>query len=190
MQIQYRHAALASGLMLALCLPNLATAQRGDPSYFEPPSFADLDLNDNGVLDLGEAEGHTPLAGQWGRFDRNGDDVIDRSEFAAFEAYAGPTPEVVPPAPANAASEEPTFQVPGKGPERNPPGFAQLDIDGNGVLSKGEAGGRKGLLDEWWQVDGNKDNVIERSEFSVFERRGPALPLSPGTTLAPTPGAR
>jgi hypothetical protein len=51
-----------------------------------------------------------------------------------------------------------------------------LDIDRNGTLSKGEAGGRKGLLDEWWQVDQDRDNVIDRAEFTAFEAKGPSIP--------------
>ena len=51
------------------------------------------------------------------------------------------------------------------------PNFAHLDIDGNGVLSKGEAAGRKGTLDYWPQIDRNGDNAIDRSEFAAFEDR-------------------
>lgn len=55
------------------------------------------------------------------------------------------------------------------------PGFNQLDVSRDGKLSKAEAAGRKGLLDEWRQADQNGDDMIERSEFSAFERHGPWL---------------
>jgi len=80
---------------------------------------------------------------------------------------------VIPPIPPEA---EPGPAAPPLGPELAAPGFEQLDISGDGVLSKGEAGGRKGLLDEWWQVDKNRDNVIDRAKFSVFEAKGPSIP--------------
>ena len=85
----------------------------------------------------------------------------------------GRPPKLIPPVPAAA---EPGPPAPPLGPEYAAPGFRQLDISGDGVLSKGEAAGRKGLLDEWWQVDQNKDNVIDRAEFSAFEAYGPAMP--------------
>jgi hypothetical protein len=59
------------------------------------------------------------------------------------------------------------------------PTFSQLDIDGNGVLSKGEAAGTKGLLGAWDQTDRNSDNAIERSEFAAFESMGSMLPAIP-----------
>ena len=166
-------AAVAAGLALALVLPVTAVAQRGDPVYYEPESFAELDTNHDGKLEPAEVEGRSPLSGQWARFDTNGDGLIERNEFADFETYAGPTPEVVPPLPPAAATDSDTLPL---GKEPHAPSFAELDIDENGVLSKGEAGGRKGLLDDWWQVDTNKDNVIERSEFSAFEVEGPTIP--------------
>lgn len=68
------------------------------------------------------------------------------------------------------------------------PDFNQLDIDGNGVLSKGEAGGRKGLLSHYWDADKNRDNAIDRSEFAAFEAMAPLM--SPGPIADPVePGA-
>ena len=121
----------------------------------------------------GEVHGRSPLAGQWERFDANGNGLIEPQEFDQFQAYAGPTPEVDP---AGSSRGRVGAPAPRLGPEYAAPGFRQLDISGDGVLSKGEAAGRKGLLDEWWQVDQNKDNVIDRAEFSAFEVYGPTMP--------------
>ncbi len=164
--------ALASAIAVMLALSSVVNAQRGEPVYYEPPTFDELDIDNSGTLEPAEVQGRSPLAGQWERFDTNGDGAIDREEFTAFQAYEGPTPEEIPPMPP-AADRGPGS--PPLGPEIDPPGFDELDINGDGVLSKGEAGGRKGLLDAWWQVDQNQDNVIDRDEFAAFEGRGPSL---------------
>jgi hypothetical protein len=59
------------------------------------------------------------------------------------------------------------------------PNFAQLDVDGNGVLSMGEAQGIKDLPDHWKKVDRNADGVIERSEFAAFESERTMLTAPP-----------
>jgi len=165
--------ALAIALATTVALPVAVNAERGDPVYYEPADFSQLDTDKNGTLEPGEVQGVSPLAGQWDRFDTDGDGLIDTEEFDVFQAYEGPTPEVIPPIPPSA---EPGPEAPPLGPEIGAPGFDELDIDRNGTLSKGEAGGRKGLLDEWWQVDQDRNNVIDRAEFSTFEAKGPSIP--------------
>lgn len=76
---------VAGGLVLALVLTQPAMAERGQSSYYAPPSFGDLDADRNGALDPGEVAGRTPLSGQWDRFDADRNGVIEPSEFAAFE---------------------------------------------------------------------------------------------------------
>jgi hypothetical protein len=165
--------ALVTALAATAAFAIAVNAERGDPVYYEPADFAQLDTDRNGTLEPGEVQGVSPLAGQWDRFDTDGDGVIDTDEFAAFQAYEGPTPKVIPPIPPSA---EPGPTAPPLGPDIGAPDFTELDIDRNGTLSKGEAGGRKGLLDEWWQVDQDRDNVIDRAEFTAFEAKGPSIP--------------
>ncbi len=76
---------VAAGLVLALILTQPAVAERGQSSYYAPPSFSDLDAARDGTLDKGEVQGRSPLYGQWDRFDTNRDGLIEPAEFAAFE---------------------------------------------------------------------------------------------------------
>jgi hypothetical protein len=99
---------VAGGLVLASALAAPALAERGKPSYYEPPTFSDLDQNRSGKLDLGEIQGRTPLAGEFRSYDKNDDGRIDRSEFAAFEAdetLSGQMPQVTPAEPATPGTD-------------------------------------------------------------------------------------
>jgi hypothetical protein len=84
---------VAGGLVLALAMASPALAERGEASYYAPPSFGDLDQDRNGFLDAGEVGGRTPLYGQWERFDTDRDGLIERSEFAAFEVDEAAMPK-------------------------------------------------------------------------------------------------
>lgn len=166
MKSKQAYAALAGATVLAMFLSGVAYAERGEDSFYRPPTFADLDVDRNNILDRGEVQGRSPLSGQWARFDSNGDGMIDGAEFAVFEQYEGPTPTGVPTGPTDSSFLGSRDPGGGSGTE---PSFSDLDVDRDGVLSKAEAGGYEGLLDEWWQADKNKDNNIDRAEFSAFE---------------------
>jgi hypothetical protein len=47
--------------------------------------------------------------------------------------------------------------------------FADLDIDGDGYLSKLEAKEDTRLTEEWDQIDTDHDERIDRVEFAAFE---------------------
>ncbi len=53
-------------------------------------SFTQLDIDGNGVLSAAEAAGTKDLLDFWQQADSNADNVIERSEFAAFEAMEPP----------------------------------------------------------------------------------------------------
>lgn len=80
---------LVPALFLALTAP--VSAERGQASWYVPPSFDDLDYDRSGVLEPGEVQGRTPLYGVWERYDSNADGRIDASEFSAFEAVQEPS---------------------------------------------------------------------------------------------------
>jgi hypothetical protein len=89
--------AAAGGLALALALLMAGPAQgaRGQPSYFEEPGFGNLDVNRDGYLTPNEVQARSTIYGDWTRYDRNADQLIDpleypgpgggTSEFSAFE---------------------------------------------------------------------------------------------------------
>lgn len=166
MKSRHPYAAFASGVVLAMCLSDVALAERGEDSFYRPPTFSDLDFDHNEVLELGEVQGRSPLAGEWSRFDTNGDGKIDQGEFAVFERYEGPTPKGIAAGPPDKSFLGTRDPGGGGGSE---PSFSDLDVNRDGVLSKAEAAGREGLLDEWWQTDKDKSNSIDRAEFSAFE---------------------
>jgi len=93
------------GLALILALPWSAFADRGEASYYSPPTFSDLDFDANGVLDPGEVQGRTPLLGEWDRFDTNSDGLIEQSEFAAFETRQSEEPMTPLEAPLDSGSK-------------------------------------------------------------------------------------
>ena len=70
---QFRLIVTSIAAAIALALPLSAVAERGDAVYYEPPDFADMDINDNDLLAPAEVQGRSPLAGQWLRFDTDGD---------------------------------------------------------------------------------------------------------------------
>lgn len=91
------------GLALALALSGPAlSAGMGESGAVHDtarslhPTFTQLDIDGNGVLSQAEAAGAKGLLDDWKQADRNADDVIERSEFAAFEAM-GPMPSAAMP---------------------------------------------------------------------------------------------
>ncbi|HEY9198385.1 MAG TPA: calmodulin [Gammaproteobacteria bacterium] len=49
------------------------------------------------------------------------------------------------------------------------PGFQSLDADANGYLSQQEAASNADVAKRWTDLDTNKDNMLDKSEFSAFE---------------------
>lgn len=49
------------------------------------------------------------------------------------------------------------------------PGFQNLDADANGYLSQQEAASNADVAKRWNDLDTNKDNMLDKTEFSAFE---------------------
>lgn len=54
----------------------------------EAQTFADHDLNQDGVISRTEAAGNAELRRDWANADANTDGVVDQAEFAQFEGDA------------------------------------------------------------------------------------------------------
>lgn len=50
------------------------------------PTFSAYDTNGNGKISASEGKRDPQLESEWSQLDRNGDNHLDRAEFAAFEA--------------------------------------------------------------------------------------------------------
>jgi hypothetical protein len=73
-----------------------------------------------------------------------------------------------------------------EGSARSGASFSGLDKDHNGYLTKADVQSRPELARDWDQVDTNRDQRIDRAEFSAFEVRSstdmPAQEPKPGET--------
>ena len=68
-------------LISAIAALSTTGAFAGDPAK----RFQKLDTNEDGQISAQEAEGHKGLNKQWGMLDRDNNDLLDQSEFSAFE---------------------------------------------------------------------------------------------------------
>lgn len=68
-----------------------------------------------------------------------------------------------------------------------PATFESLDKDGNGSISSDEAAARPDLVENWAEIDANKDNTVTITEFSAFEGKARLSP--PEESEEPSPGA-
>lgn len=66
-------------------LPSDPTVVPGQGTMEEPEVFAELDQDGDGYLSQAEAQAGENLSEQFDQVDRNGDRLIDLTEFAAFE---------------------------------------------------------------------------------------------------------
>ncbi|MGD8558639.1 MAG: EF-hand domain-containing protein [Gammaproteobacteria bacterium] len=55
--------------------------------------------------------------------------------------------------------------------------FKQLDKDGNGIISKEEAGANKELTEAWKELDKDTSGGLEMSEFAAFESAEAFTPM-------------
>lgn len=68
--------------------------------------------------------------------------------------------------------------------------FGALDKNKDGFIEKDEATGQTVLIEEWSQVDSNRDNRVDQAEFAAFEAAGPMVPGQRGDQPAHGAGAR
>ena len=61
------------------------------------------------------------------------------------------------------------------------PAFKSIDADANGYVSQTEASGNSDLTSRWNELDKDKNNMLDTSEFSAFETG------TPGETMKQAP---
>lgn len=64
--------------------------------------------------------------------------------------------------------------------------FQSLDADANGYVSQQEAASNANLSKQWGTLDANKDNQLDKSEFSAFEINPKEMEMMEQAPSAPT----
>ena len=83
-------------------------------------------------------------------------------------------------APQDPAAQPPTTQ-PAPAAEQQPLTWADLDVDGNGTLSKTEAGGLPSLAQVFDEADGDSNGELTPDEYKAFVAKANAQqPSAPG----------
>lgn len=106
-----------------------------------------IDLNNDGVIDRTEAAAHPRLAASFDQLDKNRDGKLD-------------------------ASERPHHRKGGHG--RHGGGMDRVvkaDADGEGRISRTEAGSLRFIGDKFAEIDSNRDGYIVRSELTRYHER-------------------
>ncbi|MFE0500746.1 EF-hand domain-containing protein [Lysobacter soli] len=106
-----------------------------------------IDLNNDGVIDRTEAAAHPRLAASFDQLDKNRDGKLD-------------------------ASERPHHRKGGHG--RHGGGMDRIvkaDADGDGRISRTEAGSLRFIGEKFAEIDTNRDGYIVRSELTRYHER-------------------
>ncbi|MDG2519626.1 EF-hand domain-containing protein [Lysobacter soli] len=106
-----------------------------------------IDLNNDGVIDRTEAAAHPRLAASFDQLDKNRDGKLD-------------------------ASERPHHRKGGH--DRHGGGMDRIvkaDTDGDGRISRTEAGSLRFIGEKFAEIDSNRDGYIVRSELTRYHER-------------------
>jgi Ca2+-binding EF-hand superfamily protein len=125
--------------------------------------FTDLDVDVDGRLTQDEMQAYEGVVQNWTDVDADGDGMIDETEFAAFVQdstltektgweSAGGSPGAAKPALEADIGDE----------------FDKLDMDRDGNLSQAEMQAHSGVIEYWGDVDANRDDYIDRDEFTTM----------------------
>lgn len=115
--------------------------------------FGALDRDGNGQLNRKEARSSRALEGSFGAADRDNSGGITRSEFSAFEQGANPS-----------AANGTAGAITPSGSSR----FQELDQNGDGVISYGEAANDPRLREQFSDADTDLNGQLDRAEFAAF----------------------
>jgi Ca2+-binding EF-hand superfamily protein len=115
--------------------------------------FGALDRDGNGQLSRKEARSSRTLEGNFGAADQDNSGGITRSEFSAFEQGA-----------TSSASNGTAGAITPSGSSR----FQELDKNGDGVISYGEAADDPRLREQFSDADTDLNGQLDRAEFAAF----------------------
>lgn len=105
-----------------------------------------IDLNNDGVIDRTEAAAHPRLAASFDQLDKNRDGKLD-------------------------ASERPHHRKGGHGRHGGMDRIVKADADGDGRISRTEAGSLRFIGEKFAEIDSNRDGYIVRSELTRYHER-------------------
>jgi len=108
-----------------------------------------IDANNDGVIDRTEAAAHPRLAASFDQLDKNRDGKLD-------------------------ASERPQHRKGGHGHRGHGGGVERIvkaDTDGDGRISRTEAGSLRFINEKFADIDANRDGYIVRSELTKYHER-------------------
>ncbi|MDR0184726.1 hypothetical protein [Lysobacter arvi] len=132
---------LATAVAATVAGAAIAAPQPGAPR-------AKIDANRDGVIDRTEAAAHPRLAAAFDQLDKNRDGKLDASERPQHRKGPG-------------------HRGHGGGVER----IVRADADGDGRISRTEAGSLRFIGDKFADIDANRDGYIVRSELTRYHER-------------------
>lgn len=138
----------------------IAAPPPASPSSADAPQrqrMAQLDTNNDGVIDREEAARHPRLAGMFDRLDVNKNGKLEAGERSSWRGKGG-----------------------GKRGHHGQVGMGHaiaLDTDGDGRISRAEAASKPKFAARFDQADANRDGYLVRSELRAWteKRRGEAM---------------
>lgn len=135
----------------------------------ENPDFRQLDEDSSGSISREEAQASTKLSDSWSQLDQDGDGSLSREEFIEYDQVTAAGDDA-----ARAGTQgDPEDEIPATSHQEQTLGgdlVAQLDTDGDGMVSQQEAEAEAQLAENWNQYDENADGVLDPQELDRVEQ--------------------
>jgi Ca2+-binding EF-hand superfamily protein len=134
---------IAAAVLLALTAGAALAQSEASGVAPAPREHTPLDANKDGMIDRAEAAAHPRLAAQFDTLDTNRDGKLQRNELPR--------------------------RPQGRDGRRHD--FAALDTDGDGRVSKAEAGADPKYAERFAQMDANKDGFVDRTDREAVAKQ-------------------
>ena len=136
-------------LAVAALVGTVAAGTAFAAAQADAPKRQKIDANADGVIDRTEAAAHPRLAASFDRLDKNRDGKLDASERPHRKGHGG-----------RRGGHGGGFE-----------GIVKADADGDGRISRTEAGSLRFIGDKFADIDANRDGYIVRSELTKYHER-------------------